>query len=386
MAPNQSRLLIVDDNEDNRYTLSLLLELDGYSSITMAVDGQDALEKLDQEQFDLILLDVMMPRVNGYEVLERLKDDGRLGNPPVLMISALDEIESVVKCIELGAVDYLAKPFDPVLLRARLSATLERKKLEDEVRGHRDRMKVELEEARDVQLSLCPPIFPEPTPDEPVELFGFLDPAREVGGDFYDFFYRDDGSLCVVVGDVAGKGAPAALFAARTRDIVRIEGMHLESPAEIVEAVNRVLSEANPTMTFVTLLVGVLAVHRGTLRYTNAGHDDPYHCSKSGVIALSEGKGPPVGISADVVYTNAGTTLATDDLLFIFTDGITEALDQHGNLFSDERLRSTLTGGAQDAPRLTTETVVQAVRQFSEGAEQADDITALALRRVEVAQ
>jgi sigma-B regulation protein RsbU (phosphoserine phosphatase) len=384
MAPSSSRLLIVDDNEDNRYTLSLLLELDGNQSTSMAVDGREALAKLDSEDFDLVLLDVMMPEINGYEVLERLKAQGRLGNPPVLMISALDEIDSVVKCIELGAVDYLPKPFDPTLLRARVKATLERKALEDEVRRHRDRMQAELAEAREVQMSLSPRDFPDPTPDQPVEIFGHMEPAREVGGDFYDFFYRDDGSLCVVVGDVAGKGAPAALFAARARDIIRMEGMRLDSPAEIVEAANAMLAEANPAMTFVTLLVGVLAVHSGKLRYTNAGHDNPFHCGPPGISVLADAKGPPAGIDAEFRYATAQTVLSPGDLLFLFTDGITEALDREGQLYSDERLTQALRGQGMRSPREATEAVLGEVQNFADGAEPADDITVLALRRVEV--
>ena len=134
------RLLVVDDNEDNRYTLIMRLEIEGYSNIDIAEDGEQALELLGSEDFDLVLLDVMMPKVDGYQVLQQLKADGRLHNIPVIMISALNEVDSVVRCIELGAVDYLPKPFDPVLLRARVGATLEKKRLQDAVRSHVVRM------------------------------------------------------------------------------------------------------------------------------------------------------------------------------------------------------------------------------------------------------
>jgi CheY-like chemotaxis protein len=125
-------LLVVDDNEDNRYTLVQRLKRLGYPDVTTAVDGRDALDKLGQRAFDLVLLDVMMPQLNGYEVLERLRADDGLRHVPVIMISALDQIESVVRCIELGAEDYLHKPFDPVLLRARVGASLEKKRLRDQ--------------------------------------------------------------------------------------------------------------------------------------------------------------------------------------------------------------------------------------------------------------
>jgi len=125
-------LLIVDDNEDNRYTLTQRLRRLRYTNVTTAVDGQQALELLQQRDIDLVLLDVMMPELNGYEVLERLKADERLRHVPVIMISALDQVESVVRCIELGAEDYLPKPFDPVILRARIGACLEKKRLRDQ--------------------------------------------------------------------------------------------------------------------------------------------------------------------------------------------------------------------------------------------------------------
>jgi adenylate cyclase len=128
-------LLVVDDDEDNRYTLSSRLKREGYTNLNMANDGRQALELLRSQRFDLVLLDIMMPELNGYQVLEQLKASPELRDVPVIMISAIDEIASAVRCIELGAEDYLAKPFDAALLRARVGATLEKKALRDEVRS-----------------------------------------------------------------------------------------------------------------------------------------------------------------------------------------------------------------------------------------------------------
>jgi adenylate cyclase len=135
VSVTEARLLVVDDNEDNRYTLTRRLSREGYASIATATNGREALQLLQAEPIDLVLLDIMMPDMNGYEVLERLKADPRLQHVPVIMISAVDEIESVIRCVELGAEDYLSKPFNPTLLRARVGATLERKKLHDQVRA-----------------------------------------------------------------------------------------------------------------------------------------------------------------------------------------------------------------------------------------------------------
>ena len=135
MSVTDPTLLVVDDNEDNRYTLTRRLSREGFSNIATATNGREALELLRAKPIDLVLLDIMMPDMNGYEVLEHLKADPQLQHIPVIMISAVDEIESVIRCVELGAEDYLSKPFNPTLLRARVGATLERKKLHDQVRA-----------------------------------------------------------------------------------------------------------------------------------------------------------------------------------------------------------------------------------------------------------
>jgi adenylate cyclase len=135
VSVTEPTLLVVDDNEDNRYTLTRRLSREGFSNIATATNGREALELLRAKPIDLVLLDIMMPDMNGYEVLEHLKADPQLRHIPVIMISAVDEIESVIRCVELGAEDYLSKPFNPTLLRARVGATLERKKLHDQVRA-----------------------------------------------------------------------------------------------------------------------------------------------------------------------------------------------------------------------------------------------------------
>ena len=135
MSQDQT-LLLVDDNEDNLYTLSLRLKREGYSHIVTAGNGREALERLQAQPFDLVLLDIMMPELNGYEVLAAMKSDARLRHIPVIMISAVDEIDSVTRCIEQGAEDYLSKPFNPVLLRARVGACLEKKRLRDQEVQH----------------------------------------------------------------------------------------------------------------------------------------------------------------------------------------------------------------------------------------------------------
>ncbi len=383
------RLLVVDDNDDNRYTLIMRLELEGYSDIATANDGQEALELLRQQEFDLVLLDVMMPKLDGYQVLSQLKADGRLHNIPVIMISALNEISSVIRCIELGAVDYLPKPFDPTLLKARVGASLEKKRLRDEVRAHLKRMAEELESARQLQLSMVPARFPEPTERRPVEIFAIMEPAREVGGDLYDFFETDDGTLCFLVGDVSGKGVAAALFMARTKNVIRLVARLLRgangagpTPAEIVTAVNRELCQDNTSMMFVTLFFGMLDPRTGDLRFTNAGHNPPYRLNGSEVTAIAGCKGHPLGVRHNSIYENGQLMLAPGDSVYLYTDGVTEAFNKKGDPFAEDRLEAVLRGTTGRRPGDVIKAVDKAVRSFADGAPQSDDITALALRRI----
>jgi adenylate cyclase len=146
VSPAEAALLVVDDNEDNRYTLTRRLKREGYTNLTTANDGREALLLLRSKPFDLMLLDIMMPEMNGYEVLEHLKADPELRHLPVIMISAIGEVESVVRCIELGAEDYLPKPFDATLLRARVGASLEKKRLRDEVRDWNRKLEERVQE------------------------------------------------------------------------------------------------------------------------------------------------------------------------------------------------------------------------------------------------
>jgi sigma-B regulation protein RsbU (phosphoserine phosphatase) len=384
------RILVVDDNDDNRYTLTLYLDLEGYSSVETAQDGEEAIARLQTAEFDLVLLDVMMPKVDGYQVLTWIKDQPRLRDLPVIMISALNEMNSVIRCIELGAVDYLLKPFNPVLLKARLGSTLEKKRLRDEINAHLARLEQELEAARRLQMAMVPQSFPKPSAAFPLDLCASMEPAREVGGDLYDFFVTEDGKLCFLVGDVSGKGMPAALFMARTKSLIRIttelmRARHGASagPAEIIARVNRELCQDNSDMMFVTLFFAMIEPATGELEFCNAGHNAPYRLNGKTVETIEGGKGIILGVRPDAVYSTGRLALAPGDGVYLFTDGVTEANNATEELFGETRLEAVLRA-ADGAPCAEiVKSVAYAVRGFVGDALPSDDITMLAIRRLD---
>jgi sigma-B regulation protein RsbU (phosphoserine phosphatase) len=382
-------LLVVDDLEDNRAVLIARLRRLGYTDVTEAENGKKALDLMGGRSYDLVLLDVMMPEMNGYQVLERLREEGRLTHLPVIVVSALAEMDSVIRCIELGAEDYLTKPLNAVLLKARVGACLEKKRLRDEVTRHLERMERELASAREIQLGMVPSVFPTPGPERPVEVFATLEPARQVGGDLYDVFMLGSGHLGFVVADVSDKGAPAALFMARTKTLMRLmatlapPASGVPDPAEILARVNVELCLDNEQGMFVTLFFGLLEPATGALTFCNAGHGVPYVTAADGRVSpLGGARCKPLGIRPTFPYETSSFALAPGDGLFVFTDGITEAMDAAGQLFSEERLEAALAEHAAAAPRALVDAVLARVREFEAGAPPSDDIAALAVRRL----
>ena len=380
-------LLIVDDNEDNRYTLSRRLKREGYSKLETAENGRMALEHLRSRKIDLVLLDIMMPEMNGYEVLEQMKADAELRHIPVIMISAVDEIDSVVRCIELGADDYLAKPFNPTLLRARVGACLDKKRMRDDIIRHVKRMERDLEAARDIQLSMVPVDFPVATSEQPLDVYATLQPAYEVGGDFYDFFWLAPDRLCVMVADVSDKGATAALHMARAKASIKFlcgreASGYMPNAAELMEVIDRELSRENPHAMFITMLLALVNTGSGEVEWCNAGHNPAYVMNPDGAVSELAGEsGIPVGIDPKFFRDPQSVQLPPGASLFLYTDGVTEAMNAQKELYGNERLEATLAQCATLGPREVIDSVLASVRTFAAGARPSDDITMLVCRR-----
>ena len=243
------------------------------------------------------------------------------------------------------------------------------------------RMSGELNVGREIQMSMVPltfPAFPERTE---FSIYATLQPAREVGGDFYDFFFVDDDWFFFCVGDVSDKGVPAALFMAVTKTLIKSRAADDFSPSSILTRVNDELSEDNPASMFVTVLVAALNMRTGELRYTNAGHNPPYIKRHDGRLDfLDDRHGPVIAAIGGIAYKEGRAEIRSGDLVLLYTDGVTEARDRAGGLFSEDRLTPLLEANACDSPQQVVEAIVGEVDAFQGKDHQADDITVLALQ------
>jgi sigma-B regulation protein RsbU (phosphoserine phosphatase) len=227
---------------------------------------------------------------------------------------------------------------------------------------------------------MIPLEFP-PFPDhDEFSIFAALEPAREVGGDFYDYYFIDEQRICFCIGDVAGKGVPAALFMAMAKTLIKSRATEDRSAASILTHVNDELKFDNNKCMFVTIFIAILNIRTGELLYTNAGHNPPYLKRKDGTLQrLDQRHGPVIGAVEGMVYTEGRDTMEPGDLLLLYTDGVTEAMDVEDRLFSDNRLEQLLTSMDTDDVDKVVDNTVAAVKAFEGEAEQADDITVLAL-------
>lgn len=398
-----ARVLVADDNELNRDLLSRRVRRLGHE-VVLAEDGRQTLELLRAEPFDVVLLDIMMPNLNGYEVLEAVRVDDHLMHIPIIMISAVDDPESIARCIRLGAVDYLPKPFDPTILQARLGASLARKRLHDREQIYARSLQRELEIGREIQSHFLPESLPTPPG---YELAARLRSARMVSGDFYDAFTLSGGETVVVVGDVCDKGVGAALFMALFRSLLRALAEQSEGArwndrgrgrerrrdaGSRDEAIRgnllRTVTLANDYIAgthsrsnmFATVFFGILDTTTGLLYYVNAGHEPPAILTSSGLTRLQP-TGPALGLLPQLEFRVGEAALRPGEALFIWTDGVTEAQDAAGALFGEERLAELLVQGPGSADDLI-ERVLGEVQRFAAGAEQADDITLATVRRL----
>jgi PAS domain S-box-containing protein len=248
------------------------------------------------------------------------------------------------------------------------------------IKAQKERMEDELNVAREIQMSMLPLIFPAFPNRKELEVFATLTPAREVGGDFYDFFFIDERRFCFGIGDVSDKGVPAALFMAVTKTLMKSRAMDDLSTASILTHVNDELSRENDSSMFVTVFLAILDITTGTLTYTNAGHNPPYIRRADGeLVRLDKRHGPVVAAMEGITYSETKDRLNEGDLILLYTDGVTEAMNPTRELFGEEQLRDVLGEQTGDSAEEVVQQLGGKVREFEAGAEQADDTTILGL-------
>ncbi|MEH6549839.1 MAG: SpoIIE family protein phosphatase [Pseudomonadales bacterium] len=388
MASDKSRptILAVDDTPENLDVVKGILAEEYH--IKVAVHGKVALKIAQSQLPDLILLDIMMPEIDGYEVCRQLKANPATRDIPVIFLTAKGETADEAEGFNLGAADYILKPVNPPLLKARVKTHLALKQNMDDLQAaytvinkQKERMQQELNVGRDIQMSMVPDTFPAFPEHDEFDIHAILKPAREIGGDFYDYFFIERDKLCVCVGDVSGKGVPAALFMAVTKTMIKSTAVEDHSPASIMTRVNDEISRDNPSCMFITLFFGILNVRSGEFRYTNAGHPYPYIKRADGVFdTLKQIHGPVVGAVDGLAYGEDSVYLAKDDQLLIFTDGVTEAMDVADQLYGEQRVIDCFQSAQTTELDVLVSGTLDSVETFAGEAEQADDITILALR------
>ncbi len=385
------KILIVDDEPFNVDYLEQELEELFYQTIS-ACDGPSALAQVEAESPDLVLLDIMMPGMDGFEVLSRLKANPSSRDIPVIIISASNAMPSVIRGIEMGAEDYLPKPFEPALLHARISSRLEKKRLRDIQKLYMKSLERELEIGREIQQGFLPAELPSLPGWEIATCF---QAAREVAGDFYDAFLLPDGQFVCVLGDVCGKGVGAALFMTLFRSLIRATSttdyfLEQASPTSISasERLQHVISFTNEYITsthaeanmFATIFIGMLDLQSGRLTYINAGHELPLLLKDGMRPSPLATTGPAVGVIPGAHFSTQEIVLQPGDSLLAFTDGVQDAVNAEGDRFGAERLKELLNSPVPSSEGLLAHLQDQ-LRQFIGATDQFDDITMLTLKR-----
>ena len=382
-----SRILVVDDEPD----LELLIRQkfrrkirDKEFEFVVAYNGLEALNRLEEDgDIDLILTDINMPQMDGLTLLERIRE---LGKPFLksVVVSAYGDMDNIRTAMNRGAFDFVTKPINLEDLELTIGKTLQEIAVLKAALATRDKLNAiqqELDIARTIQLTILPKGLPANGEKARFELDAAIESAREVGGDLYDYFFIDDDHLGFVIGDVTGKGVPAALLMAVTKTAIQSTGLRGGSASTCLEAVNNTIVRESPDDMFVTAFYGILDLRTGEVDYCNAGHNFPFRITGKGEVAeLAAVSGVPLGFLPDFSYSRHTLRLQPGEALYLCTDGVSEAMDKDFNEYSNARLEVALKHHAANPLTELNRGIMADIRAFTGGIPQSDDITMLALR------
>lgn len=383
-----TKILVVDDEPDVelllRQKFSNQLQSKQFEFI-FASNGREALKTLSEHQdINIILTDINMPDMDGLVLLSHLAEFKRIFK--AVIISAYGDMSNIRKAMNRGACDFITKPIDFKDLEITILNAIEQYIMLHtalEAASLLLDLEKELAIASAIQQSAIPHHFDLFQPPSPIEIYGTMIPARQVGGDFFDFFPLSDERIGFTIADVSGKGIPGAFFMAMSRAIIRAFAQKASSPQECLREANRMLCIDNDTCMFVTTFYGVY--HRKThlIECANAGHNPPFLLKADHTLQdIARNEGIPLGVLEETVYTNHTFTLEKGDCLILYTDGVTEAQDVNGLFYTEKRFKEDLLNWTPGPLPTLTGHILEHLNRFSLGLAQSDDITLLALRQV----
>ena len=351
-----------------------------------AHNGLEALAILyNHPDIEIILSDINMPEMDGLTLLAKVNE---MRNPAlrVIMVSAYGDMKNIRQAMNNGAFDFATKPID----MDDLAVTIEkaREQIEYVRQSQKEHsqlvsLKNDLNVASDIQQYILPRVFP-PFPEDSayVDIAASMQAAKDIGGDFYDFFRLDNDHIALVIADVCGKGIPAALFMAVSRTLIRAKGMQGASAAECLMESNHLLASYSVNQMFVTVFYAIYNIRTGEITYCNAGHNPPLIMRADGNIEeLPLSKNIVLGIYDEMEFTENKIQLQPGETMLMFTDGVNEAANAQYEEFGMERLTEILHGVSAGSCQQMIDSVKEALTSFAAGAEQSDDITMLAVKR-----
>ena len=351
-----------------------------------AHNGLEALAILyNNPDIEIILSDINMPEMDGLTLLAKVNE---MRNPAlrVIMVSAYGDMKNIRQAMNNGAFDFATKPIDMDDLSVTIEKAIEQIRfVHESQKAHTqlESLKKDLTTARDIQQYILPQVFP-PFPEESdkMDVYASMEAAKDIGGDFYDFFRIDDERFAFVIADVCGKGIPAALFMAVSRTMIRSKGSQCDNAGECLTESNRLLASYSVDCMFLTVFYAIYNTNTGFITYCNAGHNPPHLLRANGTIEeLPMARNMIVGAFDDIEYKEDTLQLEHGDTLVMFTDGVTEAMNGAEQEFGVERLDNILSGMAGKSSQQIVEAVKAGVSDFVDDAEQSDDITMLVLKR-----